>query len=989
MIVASSAAFSSKYSWENKYVFFLEGIAKSMSQTTMADGHHWNIVKIPPIVQELAAGVHEPPSQYMVGEKDRPAIAGSDMPEPIPVVDLSRLSASNGFYKLPLEEKQKYSNLVNGKDFRIEGYGNDMVVSEKQILNWCDRFYPIVEPEDVLREYTVRCREITSLVLKKLAKLLGLSEGYLVDMFDEKAMTYARFNYYPRCPRPDNVFGLKPHSDASVITIVAIDDSVSGLQLLRQGVWYDVPIVPNALLINVGDGIEIMSNGLFKGPVHRVVTNAESERVSLAMFYTLDPEKELEPVPELVDDEKRPRQYVKVKTKDYVTGLFETLARGTRVIDTVKISDNLNEIVSFSGVDFAGSRAQSGERDCASGVHRGIVFIGRQRRRRRPLSPAPHRRSYGGDRSLLLRRGGGDSIIPATMADGHEWKIVKIPPIVQELAANVPEPPSQYVVDEQDRPAITGSDMPEPIPVIDLSRLSASSSSDDDSGGELAKLRSALENWGLFLAVGHGIEPSFLSEVMKVTRGFYELPLEEKQKYSNLANGNEFKHEGYGNDMVVSEKQILDWEITSLVLARLARLLGLREGYFVDMFDEDATTYARFNYYPRCLRPEDVLGLKPHSDGSVITVVSVDDTVSGLQVLRQGVWYDIMSNGLLKSPVHRVVTNAERERVSVVMFYALDPEKELEPAPELVDDEKRPRQYAKMKIKDYLSGFYETFARGTRVIDTQAKPIEQVPMADEPWRLPNIVQELAAGVQEPPSRYLQDLAGGDQLAGAEIPEPIPTIDLGRLSGSDGADEAAKLRSALQNWGLFLVSNHGVETSLIDAVIEAAREFFRQPVEEKKKLSNLIDGKRFQIEGYGNDPVQTKDQILDWSDRLHLKVEPECDRNLAFWPTHPKSFSVPAVRDYSLLINIGVTLEIMTNGTFRAPLHRVVTNAERERMSVAMFYAVDGEKEIEPVAELLGLKQQSARYRGIKGKDLLIGHYEHFSRGGRVVDSLKI
>lgn len=92
--------------------------------------------------------------------------------------------------------------------------------------------------------------------------------------------------------------------------------------------------------------MQIMSNGLFKGPVHRVVTNAESERVSLAMFYTLDPEKELEPVPELVDDEKRPRQYVKVKTKDCVTGLFETLARGTRVIDTVKISDNLNEIVS-------------------------------------------------------------------------------------------------------------------------------------------------------------------------------------------------------------------------------------------------------------------------------------------------------------------------------------------------------------------------------------------------------------------------------------------------------------------------------------------------------------------------------------------------------------------------------------------------------------------------------------------------------------------
>jgi isopenicillin N synthase-like dioxygenase len=60
-------------------------------------------------------------------------------------------------------------------------------------------------------------------------------------------------------------------------------------------------------------------------------------------------------------------------------------------------------------------------------------------------------------------------------------------------------------------------------------------------------------------AVGHGLEPGFLGEVMEVTRDFFKLPLEEKQKYSNVVNGNEVKIEGYGNDMVVSEKQILDW----------------------------------------------------------------------------------------------------------------------------------------------------------------------------------------------------------------------------------------------------------------------------------------------------------------------------------------------------------------------------------------------------------------------------------------------
>jgi len=184
--------------------------------------------------------------------------------------DGSRISRrTRGFFNLPLDEKQKYSNLTNGKEFRFEGYGNDMVLSEDQVLDWCDRLYLTVEPEsriirslwpaqppafcDVLREYTARCWEIAGVVLTSLARLLGLHEGRFVVMMDEGvAMTHARFNYYPRCPEPDLVFGLKPHSDASVITVVLIDDAVSGLQVQKpndgSGVWYDVPIVPKALL---------------------------------------------------------------------------------------------------------------------------------------------------------------------------------------------------------------------------------------------------------------------------------------------------------------------------------------------------------------------------------------------------------------------------------------------------------------------------------------------------------------------------------------------------------------------------------------------------------------------------------------------------------------------------------------------------------------------------------------------------------------------
>jgi isopenicillin N synthase-like dioxygenase len=88
------------------------------------------------------------------------------------------------------------------------------------------------------------------------------------------------------------------------------------------------------------------------------------------------------------------------------------------------------------------------------------------------------------------------------------------------------------------------------------------------------------------------------------------------------------------------------------------------------------------------------------------------------------------------------------------------------------------------------------------------------------------------------------------------------------------------------------TNHGINASLIEDLMKASREFFNQPLQERQKYSNLREGTRFQLEGYGSDPVIAPDHILDWSDRLQLKVEPEDERNLAQWLKHPESFRSP-------------------------------------------------------------------------------------------------
>ena len=77
----------------------------------------------------------------------------------------------------------------------------------------------------------------------------------------------------------------------------------------------------------------------------------------------------------------------------------------------------------------------------------------------------------------------------------------------------------------------------------------------------------------------------------------------------------------------------------------------------------------------------------------------------------------IMINGFFKSPVHRVVTNAKKEKLSVALDYSVDHEREIEPSPQLIN-EKRPALYKKVKVKDYISGLYEHFSQGTMVIDT-------------------------------------------------------------------------------------------------------------------------------------------------------------------------------------------------------------------------------------------------------------------------------
>ncbi|KAH6827839.1 hypothetical protein C2S53_015833 [Perilla frutescens var. hirtella] len=248
------------------------------------------------------------------------------------------------FFEQPMEEKSKYAKTVN----EFQGYGADPVPEEGQSLDWSDRFFLELVPEErrdyrlwpqqptffkkMLEEYTEQMKRVTEIVSKSMARSLGLDENCFLAQFGEGAQLAIRFNYYSPCTRPDLVLGLKPHADGSGYTIILQDEV--GLQIRKDGKWHTAFKNPDALLVLMGDQMEIMSNGVFKSPVHRVVSDEKRDRISVAMFYTPEVGKEIGPEEGLISGEA-PRIFKKVK--DYADIHWGYYQKGMRALHAAQV----------------------------------------------------------------------------------------------------------------------------------------------------------------------------------------------------------------------------------------------------------------------------------------------------------------------------------------------------------------------------------------------------------------------------------------------------------------------------------------------------------------------------------------------------------------------------------------------------------------------------------------------------------------------------
>ncbi|MCD7457968.1 hypothetical protein HAX54_036715 [Datura stramonium] len=109
------------------------------------------------------------------------------------------------------------------------------------------------------------------------------------DLFSEKSLAanWRDSLYSVMAPNPAKPEEL-PETCREITNLMLLQDDLGGLQVFHKNQWVDVPNY-GALVINIGDILQLISNDKYKSIEHRVLANKIGPRISVASFFSTGP----------------------------------------------------------------------------------------------------------------------------------------------------------------------------------------------------------------------------------------------------------------------------------------------------------------------------------------------------------------------------------------------------------------------------------------------------------------------------------------------------------------------------------------------------------------------------------------------------------------------------------------------------------------------------------------------------------------------------
>lgn len=181
---------------------------------------------------------------------------------------------------------------------------------------------PIETPEfcPVMNQLYQQLDQCAVTLLEACALYLEEPRSFLSNM-TTSADSILRIIHYPPIPEDADPASLRsaPHEDINLITLLC-EATDSGLELLqRDGTWLAIPNIPGQIIVDSGDMLQQLTNGLLKSTTHRVVNHGDRDRrFSMPFFVHPVAKTDLTPLPSCITKTGNEMKFPKITAGEYL-----------------------------------------------------------------------------------------------------------------------------------------------------------------------------------------------------------------------------------------------------------------------------------------------------------------------------------------------------------------------------------------------------------------------------------------------------------------------------------------------------------------------------------------------------------------------------------------------------------------------------------------------------------------------------------------------
>lgn len=168
----------------------------------------------------------------------------------------------------------------------------------------------------LIEELLIFLSKTVEFIESLVSQCLGFPANFLKELSGDRIEPF-KILCYPRATSQKEEIGACEHQDSSCITVVGQDES-GGYQVLKDGKWVGIKPTKGALVINIGDILQVWSNNRFRSAVHRVVNSKERRRCSFAYGSIPNPDMIVRPLPQFTTEVNCPAAYKAFTYRDYM-----------------------------------------------------------------------------------------------------------------------------------------------------------------------------------------------------------------------------------------------------------------------------------------------------------------------------------------------------------------------------------------------------------------------------------------------------------------------------------------------------------------------------------------------------------------------------------------------------------------------------------------------------------------------------------------------